>query len=62
VVIFLYAILYSQLVLSVVRNGIFASIKAALIAIIPIVVMVVMSHLIVVSARSNQARAGRTVA
>ncbi len=62
VVIFLYAILYSQLVLSVVRNGIFASLKAALIAIIPIGVMVVMSHLIVASARSIPARAGNTPA
>jgi hypothetical protein len=35
----LYAVLYSQLVLSVVRSGLFASLKAALIASIPLLVV-----------------------
>lgn len=44
--IFLYALLYSQLVLSMVRSGIFASLKAAAIASLPIVTALVIGWLI----------------
>ncbi len=43
-VVFLYALLYSQLVLSLIRSGIFAAIKGALIVASPILLLLVLSH------------------
>jgi oligosaccharide repeat unit polymerase len=45
-VVFLYALLYSQLVLSLVRSGIFAAIKGALIVASPMLLLLVLSRAI----------------
>lgn len=53
IAVFAYALLYAQLVLGVVRSGIFSSLKAAVIALLPIVALTALMGLVGAAARAR---------